>query len=252
MPVPTVEESPRLYARVGGGLYLILIVVGFYAQAFVRGKLIVWDNAAKTAANLRSMEGLWRAGLGAEIVALLATIILAVIYYLLFKPVSRELNLLATFLRMVGIAVQTVAVLGLAAALLPLAPLARDADLKAFSPEQLSVLTSFAVRFHSEGFGLALLVFGACFLVHGALIYGSTFLPRTLGVLIAIAGLCYLTNSFALFLAPAFAARIFPAILAPAFIGEASLCLWLLVRGVDQEKWKTVNRALLSPRTAPV
>lgn len=243
MPVPTIEESPRLYARVGGVLYLILIVLGFYAQAFVRGRLIVWNSAAKTAANLRSMEGLWRVGLGAEIVALIATIILAVIYYLLFKPVSRELNLIATFLRMVGITVQTVAALGLVAALFPLASLATHASLKAFSTEQLSVFTSFAVRFHAAGFGLALLIFGACFLVHGYLIFASEFLPRTLGILIEIAGLCYLTNSFALFLAPAFEARIFPAILAPAFIGEASLCLWLLFKGVDQEKWKAVNQA---------
>lgn len=53
-----------------------------------------------------------------------------------------------------------------------------------------------------------------------------------------IAGLCYLTNSFALLLAPDFANRIFPAILLPAFIGELSLCLWLLVKGVDVPKWE--------------
>jgi hypothetical protein len=53
-----------------------------------------------------------------------------------------------------------------------------------------------------------------------------------------IAGLCHLTNSFALLLAPNFANRIFPAILLPAFIAELSLCLWLLVKGVDVPKWK--------------
>ena len=53
-----------------------------------------------------------------------------------------------------------------------------------------------------------------------------------------VAGLCYLTNSFALLLAPTFADRIFPAILAPAFISELSLCLWLLVKGVNAPKWE--------------
>lgn len=53
-----------------------------------------------------------------------------------------------------------------------------------------------------------------------------------------IAGWCYLTNSFALLLLPTLANRLFPAILVPAFLGEASLCLWLLVKGVDVEKWK--------------
>jgi len=62
--------------------------------------------------------------------------------------------------------------------------------------------------------------------------------PKALGVLMQIAGLSYLTNSFALPLAPTFADRIFPAILVPAFVGEASLCLWLLVKGVNVEKWK--------------
>jgi hypothetical protein len=66
---------------------------------------------------------------------------------------------------------------------------------------------------------------------------------------IAIAGLCYLTNSFVLFLAPAIEDRIFPAILLPSFIGELSLCLWLLIKGVDEEKWREVNAS--ARRAAP-
>jgi hypothetical protein len=73
--------------------------------------------------------------------------------------------------------------------------------------------------------------------VLGHLIFRSGFLPKALGVLMLIAGACYLTNSFALLLAPGLASRLFPAILVPAFIGEASLCGWLLVKGVDVEKW---------------
>ncbi len=57
-----------------------------------------------------------------------------------------------------------------------------------------------------------------------------------------ITGVCYLTNSFALVLAPAVANRLFPAILVPAFIGEVSLCLWLLVKGVNVEKWEEKAR----------
>jgi hypothetical protein len=63
-------------------------------------------------------------------------------------------------------------------------------------------------------------------------------LPKILGVLMQIAGWCYLANSFALFLAPGFAALIFPAIMIPAFIGESSLCLWFIVKGVNLPKWK--------------
>jgi hypothetical protein len=52
-----------------------------------------------------------------------------------------------------------------------------------------------------------------------------------------LAGVCYLINSFALILAPALAHQIFPAILLPSFVGESALCLWLLLKGIDQPKW---------------
>jgi hypothetical protein len=85
--------------------------------------------------------------------------------------------------------------------------------------------------------GAALIFFGCSCLILGYLIFRSGLLPKTIGVLMQIAGLSYLTNSFALILAPDLANRIFPAILVPAFVGEASLCLWLIARRVNVEKW---------------
>ncbi len=232
-----VESSPQLYARLGGALYLTLMGLGIFAEA-LRDKLIVSGNPAATAANLVANDWLWRLGIGSEFVALICATALAMIYFVLLRPVSRELNLLATFLRLVAIAVQALAVLNLDLALFPLE---HAAPLKALTQEQLYALADLAIKSHSHGWGVALLFFGACFLVHGHLIARSGFLPRLLGVLIQIAGACYLTNSFALFLAPAVADRIFPAILIPSFVAEASLCLWLLVKGVDVEKWRQAN-----------
>lgn len=234
----TVESSPQVYARIAGALYLVNIVLGFFSEIFVRGRLIVSGDAAATAANVTAMEPLWRLGIAAEFLALICAIVMGMIYFVLLRPVSKELNLLATFLRLVAIAVQAVVVLNLVAALFPLGD---AAYLKAFTPEQLHALTSLAIRSHGYGFGLALFFFGFCFLAHGRLIFKSGFLPRILGILIQIAGLCYLTNSLALFLAPALADRIFPAILFPSFVAEASLCLWFLVKGVNVEKWKQAN-----------
>jgi hypothetical protein len=193
------------------------------------------------------MESLWRAGIAAEFVALICAIALATIYFVLLRPVSKELNLLATFLRLVAIAVEAVVTLNLVAALFPLG---NAASLRAFTREQLDVLVSLAIRSHGYGFGLALLVFGCCFLVHGYLIFRSGFLPKVLGILIQVAGLSYLTNSFALFLAPTVADRMFPIILVPAFVGEASLCVWLLVKGVNVEKWRQANANLVGRRLA--
>ena len=229
----SVEASPQLYARTGGALYLILIVLGFFAQ-FTLNKAVVSGNAAATATNIMSTESLWRFGIAAEFVALLCVITLAMIYFVLLRPVSRELNLLATFLRLIGIAVEAVATLNLVAALFPLGNMA---SLKAFTAEQLYALAALAIKLHAHGYSLALLFFGACFLVHGYLIFNSGFLPKVLGILIEIAGLCYLTNSFALLVAPGLSDRIFQAIFLPAFIGELSLCLWLLLKGVNVPKW---------------
>jgi hypothetical protein len=239
MPVRTVDTSPQLFARIGGALYLVLIGLGIYLQVAI-GAIVVSGDAAATAANLTSMESMWRLGIAAELLALVCVTALAMIYFVLLRPVSRELNLLATFLRLVGIAIEAIATLSLASALFPLGS---AAYLKAFTPEQLHAMAYLAIKSHGHGYALALLFFGFCFLAHGYLIFRSGYLPRVLGILIQVAGVGYLTNSFALFLAPAFEARIFPAILAPAFVAESSLCLWLLLKGVDVEKWRQANAA---------
>ncbi len=94
-----------------------------------------------------------------------------------------------------------------------------------------------SVRAHGNGFSVALLFFAFVCVVLGILIFKSGFLPRALGVLMMIAGACYATQSFALILMPALADRLFPAILIPSFIGELSLCLWMLIKGVNEERW---------------
>jgi hypothetical protein len=236
----TVETSPQLYARTGGVLYLIIIVLGIFGEAFVRDTIFVSGDAAATAANLRSMESLWRFGIATELFLLICAIALTLIFYVLLRPVSRELALLAVFFNLVSVAVEAVAALDLLAALFPLG---NAGYLKAIPSEQLYVMASLSVRSHSHGFGVALIFFGCVCLILGYLIFRSGYLPKAIGVLMQIAGLSYLTDSFALILAPAFANRIFPAVLVPAFVGEASLCLWLLVKGVNVPKWEEKARA---------
>ena len=231
----TVETSPQLYARIGGVLYLIIIVVGLFDEAFVRNRIIVSGDATATAANIRSLESLWRFGIAAEFFLLICGVALTLILFVLLRPVSRDLALLAVFFNLVSLAVEAAVQLYLLGALFPLG---KAEYLRAFEPEQLYALASLSVKSHGYGFGVALIFFGCVCLIDGYLIFRSGYFPKTIGVLMAIAGLSYLTNSFALILAPTFANRIFPAILVPAFVGEASLCLWLLVKGVNVPKWK--------------
>jgi hypothetical protein len=229
------DISPRVLSRIAGVLYLIIIALGLWGEAFVRDRLVVSGDAAATAANIMSHHSLWRLGIAAEYVLLVCAIPLALIFYLLLRPVSRELALLAIFFDLVSLAVEAAISLNLINALFPLD---NAAYLKSFAPEQLATVARLSIRSHGYGFGVALIFFGCFCLVAGILIFKSRYLPKTIGVLMQIAGVCYLTNSFALILSPAFADRIFPAILIPAFIGEASLCLWLLVKGVNIERWQ--------------
>jgi hypothetical protein len=230
-----VDTSPQAYARTGGVLYLIIIVVGLFGEGFVRDRLIVSGDATATAANIRSMESLWRFHIAAELFLLICAVALLLILFVLLRPVSRDLALLAAFFNLVSIGVEAAITLYLVEALFPLGS---AGYLKAFTPEQLYAMASLSLKSHSYGFGVSLTFFGCFCLVIGYLIFRSTYLPRALGILMQIAGLSYLTNSFTLVLAPALANRLFPAILLPAFVGEASFCLWLLMKGVNVPKWQ--------------
>ncbi len=236
--VPGVDAEPQVYARLGGGLYLVIIVLGIVAQVVVRDQFIVPSDAAATARNLIAMQPLWRLGIASEALALLCTLALAMIYFALLRPVSLELSILAMLLRVVSVAVQAVAVLQLD---LALSPLTNATVRAAFTPNQGAVLATLAIRAHSHGYTLALLIVGAAFLVHGLLIVRSTFLPKVLGVLIQIAGMGYLLNGFTLFVAPTFAGQVFLVIMLPVLVGETSLSLWLLVKGVNAERWHLVS-----------
>ena len=99
-----------------------------------------------------------------------------------------------------------------------------------------------SLELQTIGFNLSLVFFGFYCLSIGYLVFKSTFLSRTIGVLLAIGGLCYLTNSFATFLTPGFAAYLFPYIQLPSLIGEGSLCLSLIVIGVNVHRWKELTR----------
>lgn len=232
----TGEISPQIYARIGGVLYLVLILTGMFAVIFVRGKLIVAGDVTATANNIMASRLLWRVGIAADLVMHVCDVPLMLIFYVLLRPVNRNLALLAVLFNVVQTAVLVANKLNLLAALFLLG----GADyLKAFEPNQVHALSYLSLKLHDYGFGVGLIFFGCECLVVGYLIFRSGYLPQTIGILMQIAGLCYLTNSFAMLLAPTFADAIFPAILVPAFIGELSLCLWLLAKGVNLPKWQT-------------
>lgn len=180
------------------------------------------------------MEWLWRLGVAGEVVLLTCATALALILYILLRRVSRDLALAAVFFNLMCIAIEGVAAVSLASALFPLSS---APYLKAFAPDQVNAMAMLSIRSHTIGFGIALIFFGVECVLIGYLIYRSGYMPRSIGVLMQIAGVCYVINSFALLLSPPLSSRLFPTILIPSLIAELSLALWLLVKGVNAEKW---------------
>jgi Domain of unknown function (DUF4386) len=215
-------------------VYLVIIILGIFVELFVRGRIVVGGDAAATAANLIAMRSLWRVGIVAEMLMVMCTVCSALFLYLLLRPVSRQLALLATFFGLVGLTVEAGYALHLVEALFPLQGAAAAG---AFTAQQLQALAGFSLKAHGNGFGIALLIFGPAFLLRGYLVARSGYFPRAVGLLYQLAGVAYLTNSLVLILAPQFAGRAFAIVAGPGFVGEATFCLWLLVKGLNVEKW---------------
>jgi hypothetical protein len=228
------EAAPRLWARMAGVCYLITIVMGVFAELFVRGRLVVRNDPAATAANILAHETLYRAGLAADLVMLLAYVAVTVLLYALLKPVSRILSLLAACFSLIGIAVLAANCLNHIA---PLILLGGAPYPSALETSQLQALALFSLRMHARGYSISGVFFGAYCVMIGYLAFQSGFVSRVIGVLMAIGGLSYLISSFALFLAPAIAARL-PDVSLIGGIAELSLTLWLLVKG-GRIQWKT-------------
>jgi hypothetical protein len=231
---------PLIVARTEGVLYLLMIAAGLFVEIGVRQRIFIAGDAAATAANLRSMEALWRIGITVEMIMVMCTVVSALLLYVLLRPVSRDLALLATFFGLSGVAIEGSHALHLVQTMFPLG---EAQYLNAFSEAQRQALAALSVRAHANGFGVALFVFGPAFLLRGFLIFKSTFFPKILGGLYMLAGAAYVTNSIALVLAPQLAGRVFLLIAGPAFVGEMSLCLWLLIKGVDVDAWRRRSEA---------
>lgn len=243
MASQTVTDFPQRYARTGGGLYLAIIVLGAFSEGFVMNKLVAPGDAAATAHNIMASRGLWSVAVAADLIIPIIAVAGIWISYVLLSPVSKTLIWLDVFFSVVSLAVESVSKLFL---LLVQPILSTAGYLPAFEPRQLEILANIALRSHDLVFNIALIFFGCACLVEGYLIYKSEYFPKLIGILMQLAGLCYLVACFAALFAPAFSDLITPAILLPPLIGESSYCLWLLFKGVNIDKWNERMRVELA------
>jgi hypothetical protein len=234
------EVSPRLKARIAGLCYLLMLPTGGVAM-WVRGRFIVKRDAAATAANILAHEPWFRLAFAGDLLVVVIYIVFTALLYDLMKPVNRSVSLLAAFFSLTGCVTQAFACLF---ELAPLVVLGRDQYLSVFKVEQLQSMAYLSLKLYSHAYGISLVFFGFYNLVIGYLVFKSTFLPRILGVLMAASCLVGVT-----FLWPPFAAKYFRYLLV-LDLGEALLVLWLLVMGVNAERWSEQSDAAEQPATA--
>ena len=231
MTTPLRDVSPSGYARIAGILYLLITVAAIFAHMYMPNMLIVAGDATTTANNIIASQPLFRAGIGAELVILLSEIVLSVILYVIFRPVSKTLSLLAAVSRLIMTAVHGFNLINYFFVLLLLGG---EGYLATFGADQLNALVSLFLEAHHFGFTIGIAFLTIHVFTLGYLILKSGYVPRWLGVLFLLAGVGYFVDSFALLLTTRYTTT--PAVVAlPIAVAEIAFPLWLLIKGVNSE-----------------
>ena len=221
------SDSTRWYAKVMVLLFLGTMAGGFFGELYVPSKLIVAGDAAATAHNIQTSGFLFRLGFAGYLVEAICDIALAWMFYLLLRPVNRELALLAAFFGLVSTATFASA----ESFYLAVASILGDSgSLGSFSPDQRHGLAMLSLKFYSTGAGVFMVFYGVASAIRGYLIFRSGYLPAFVGTLFMIAGAGFITRSFLLVLYPQAASEM---LLAPMFPATLSLMAWLIVKGAN-------------------
>jgi len=222
-------NSTRSQARLAGTLYLLTSILGFFAMGYVPGKLFVHGEAAAMAGNIAAHETLFRLGMAAGLIGQAGFIFVAFALYELLKGVNQRRAALMVTLIIIQVPIAFVSELNSMAAL----ALARGADfLVIFDKPQREALARMFLDLHHYGLVVAGMFWGLWLFPLALLVYRSRFLPRLLGVWLALAGLAWVVWSLTGVLWPRYEDKVY-SLAQPALIGEIAFMLWLIVRGAN-------------------
>lgn len=223
--------TPRGAALVAGVGYVVIFVLGIFANFFVRTGLIDPDNAAATFANITDSEFLFRAGVASFLIIFIADLVVAWALYVVFRAVSKELSLLTAWFRLI----YTV-FLGVAAIFLfrVLELIGDAAHLGVWEQGQRESQVMLAAEAFNYTWLIGLAVFGVHLILIGYMMLVSGIAPKALGIVLAVAGTAYVVDTLGYALLSNYAdyANVFLVIVAiPSVIGELAFTVWLLARG---------------------
>ena len=221
------DVSPTRKARIAGAFYLATMITGLIAQGFISQRLVTGD-ATTTAMNITSHSTLYQLGFAVYMIEMACQIVMTFLLYELLKPVSRSVSLLAAVLGLVGCGIKIFSRVFYFA---PLLVLGGANYSTVFSASQLES-TTLLLRINDLGAGIALIFFGLNAILKGYLVIRSWFLPRALGWLSVVAG-----SGWLLFLSPPLGNRLFGYIGAIGLVGALANIAWLLIKGVNDQRW---------------
>jgi hypothetical protein len=231
MTTRTAETSPLVYARITGFLVILLVFLGPFSQLYVPSTLIVPGDATATADNIRASGWVLRLGIVSDSLIFLIEI---VVLYVLLRPVSRALSLVAAFARLAMAIVQGINLLPYFTVLLLLSG---AGYLTVFGPAQLDALALLSLNAHQYVVYIWEIFFGLHLLVLGYLLFKSGYFPWILGVLLILPALGYLIHGYGSILYPNYE-EIFDVVVGVgAVIGELPFFLWLLIKGVNVQRY---------------
>ena len=225
---PVSADSPERTARLAGALWLAVIVVSI-VSIFVNPSVNTVGTPSQTAATILAAETPYRLAFALLFFGSLCYLGVTALIYGLLRPVSRSVALFGAFASLAGLTI------GAASAVNELGALTMLHDAASAAPataNQLQTIAQVFLRDQAE-FKVGMVFFGIHVASTGYLILRSALIPRTIGGILVAGGASYMITSFATFVAPAVGARMSPLVIPIAILGEGSLTLWLLFKGVN-------------------
>lgn len=221
-------DKIKLKARSAGFSYLLIIICGIFSHMVVRANILVKNDAMQTAQNIIENETLFRVSILSDFIMILSYLMLGVLLYSIFKNTNGLVSKVLISLNVVGASVMALNMLNQQAAILVLEG---SSYLSVFDASQLQALSLFFMKLHGYGYQFATISYGVWLLPMGYLIIKSGFMPKVIGYLLILGSIGYTV----VFVGTILGIAIPSDITIPADLGEFSLCIFLLVKGIKNK-----------------
>jgi len=225
-------NSAKKTARLAGLLYLIWVLTGIYGVFYIPSQTIVPGDAAATANKILTQEFLFRTGIINDIICTTIWVFIALVLYRLFKQVNeRQAKLLVAL-----VIVQIPAVFFMEALNIASLMILKGEVLKTFGINQRQDLAMLFFKINDYGSIVLETFWGLWLLPFGLLVYRSKFIPKILGVFLILNGIAYIIPSFTTLLLPNYSTIVSQFAIPFWILGEISIMLWLLIKGVKAQQ----------------